>query len=232
MIAFTLVFPCLRPKPSPFGLFCVSPCPLAPPLPFAWVRARARGVEPLPIPCLDFVCTDRADAPLYAGWVSQPCTAHHTPPDCLADGLALVKRESAGLAESSHRTTDINELPRCWLKHKGVKVSRLCLLDTEHPALLISKHPLFGDLLAFGVADKPSIHGFTKCYAVRVAGVCLPVFGEPTQGGFGHLANGRPPPFANWANWVQGFGLRFLVNFGELVSHTIKPMPSVFGVSG
>jgi hypothetical protein len=214
-------------------------CPLLPPpetLPFRAVlckslpsrstppicvgKAMGKGVEPLPIPYLDFVCTDRPDAPLYAGGVCQPRTAHHAPPDCLSDCLTLVKGQTAGLAQSSHRTTDINELPRSGFKHKGVKMPRLCLLNTEYTALLVSEHPLFSDLLGFGVADKPSIHGFTKCHAVRVSGVCLPVFGEPSQGGFGHLADGRSPPFAYWANCVWGLGCGFWVNFGELCCHT------------
>ena len=197
-----LLCPLLRPKTSPFGLSSVSPCHLASPPPFAWVSLGKRG-RTSAHSYLDFVCTDRADAPLYAGWVCQPRTAHHTPPDCLSDCLALVKGQSAGLAQSSHRTTDINELPRSGFEHKGVKMSRLCLLDTEYSALLISEHPLSSDLLGFGVGDKPSIHGFTESHAVSVAGVCLPVFGEPTQGGFGHQADGRSPPFADWAYCVK-----------------------------
>ncbi len=89
------------PETLPFRAVLCKSLPFQDTSPICVGESGQRGVEPLPIP-LDFVCTDRPDAPLYAGWVSQPCTAHHTPPDCLADCLALVKRESAGLAESSH----------------------------------------------------------------------------------------------------------------------------------
>lgn len=168
------------PETLPFRAVLCKSLPFQDTPPICVGESMGKGVEPLPIPYLDFVCTDRADAPLYAGGVSQPCTAHHTPPNGLADGLALVKGQTAGLAQSCHTASDINELPRSGFKHKGVKMPRLCLLDTEHTALLVPKHPLSSDLLGFGVADKPSIHGFTKCHAVRVSGVCLPVFSEPS----------------------------------------------------
>jgi hypothetical protein len=48
----------------------------------------------------------------------------------------------------------------------------------------------------------------------------LPVFGEPSQGGFGHLADGRSPPLSNWAYCVSRLGCGFWVNFGELCCHT------------
>lgn len=210
----------LPPEILPFRAVLRKSLPSRTTSPICVGESMGKGVEPLPIPCLDFVCTDRADAPLYAGWVSQPCTAYHAPPDCLSDCLALVKGQSAGLAESSHRASDINELPRCGFKHKGVKMPRLCLLDTEYTALLVPKHPFPCDLLGFGVGDKPSVHGFTESHAVRVSGVCLPVFSEPTQGGFGHLADGRSPPFAYWTNCVSRLGCGFWVNFGELCCHT------------
>ena len=49
----SLVLPCLRPKPSPFGLSSVSPYHLAPPPPFAWVSLGKRGrtsAHSLPFP--------------------------------------------------------------------------------------------------------------------------------------------------------------------------------------
>lgn len=43
----------LRPKPSPFGLFSANPWPVGLGLPLAWVRARAKGLNLCPFPCLD-----------------------------------------------------------------------------------------------------------------------------------------------------------------------------------
>ena len=211
------------PETLPFRAVLCKSLPFQDTSPICVGESGQRGVEPLPIPCLPYLesaCTHPPNPTLHAVGVCQPCTAHHTPPDCLADGLALVKGQTAGLAQSCHTASDINELPRSGFEHKGVKMPRLCLLDTEYPALLISEHPLSGDLLGFGVADKPSVHGFTESHAVRVSGVGLPVFGEPSQGGFGHLADGRSPPLSNWAYCVSRLGCGFWVNFGELCCHT------------